>query len=346
MSERPEISFYDTSTLPTQSMLEAIQRAPLGDDMYGADPTVNELEQTVAGLLGKEAAVLLPSGTMANLVALMTLCRPGDEVVSEQESHVVYYEAGGMAAMAGVMPLLVEGENGVLRAELVERHLRRPNQHYPHTSLLCVENTHNRAGGTVTTPDVMAELRELCDRHGLALHVDGARLFNAAVALEVPAAALAKDADSVTIALSKGLSAPVGSVLAGSAGYIGSARRARKRLGGAMRQAGVIGAAGLVALHEQLPRLADDHRRAAQLAHELAAIDGIRVHEPAIRTNMVLIDTEATGKSADEVTGELAAAGLKASSRPPWTVRFVTHRLIGDAEVSRLVDAVRQIAPA
>jgi threonine aldolase len=297
-------------------------------------------------MLGKESAMLLPSGTMANLVALMTLCRPGDEVVSEQESHVVYYEAGGMAAMAGVMPLLVEGQSGVLRAGAVEPHLRHPNQHYPHTSLLCVENTHNRAGGTVTTPEVMAELRELCDRHGLVIHVDGARLFNAAIALDVPAATLAKDADSVTIALSKGLSAPVGSVLAGSADYIRSARRVRKRLGGAMRQAGVIAAAGLVALREQLPRLADDHRRAAQLARALAGIDGIRVDQPVVRTNMVLIDTEGTGKSADDVTSELAAAGIKASSRPPWTVRFVTHRLVGDAEVSRLVDAVRQIASA
>jgi threonine aldolase len=341
-----DISFYDTSTLPTDSMLDAIRRAPLGDDMYGADPTVNELEATVAALLGKEASMLVPSGTMANLVALLTLCRPGDEVITEEESHIVYYEAGGMAAMAGVMPLLVRGEDGVMRAAGVEPHLRRPNQHYPHTALLCVENTHNRAGGTVTTPAVMAELRDLCDRHGLAIHIDGARLFNAAVALDVPPAALAEHADSVTVALSKGLSAPVGSVLAGSSENIAAARRARKLVGGAMRQAGVVAAAGIVALREQLPRLVDDHRRAAQLARDLAEIDGVRVHEPAIRTNMVLIDTEGIGKSADEATAELLARGIKASSRPPWTVRFVTHRLIGEDEASRLLAAMREIAGA
>ena len=339
-----EINFYDTATLPTDSMLDAMRHAPLGDDMYGADPTVNELEATVARKLGKEAAVLMPSGTMANLVALLTLCRPGDEVVAESQSHIVYYEAGGMAAVAGVMPLLVDGDYGVLRADEVERRLRRPNQHFPCTSLLCVENTHNRAGGTVTSPDVMAELRELCNRHGLALHVDGARLFNAAVALNVSPADLAEHADSVAIALSKGLSAPVGSLLAGSSQYIIAARRSRKLLGGAMRQAGVIAAAGLVALREQLPRLADDHRTAAELARGLADVDGVRVDQPPIRTNMVMIDTETLGKTANEVTAALSAAGIGASSRPPWTVRFVTHRSIGTEEVRRLVEAMRQIA--
>jgi threonine aldolase len=281
---------------------------------------------------------------MANLIALATLCRPGDEVVTERQSHIVYYEAGGMAAIAGVMPQLVNGDAGVLRAELVEPFLRRSNQHYPRTTLLCVENTHNRAGGTVTTPTVMAELRELCDRHGLALHVDGARLLNAAVALGIPPADLAADADSVTIALSKGLSAPVGSVLAGSVAYIEAARRSRKLLGGAMRQAGIIAAAGLVALREQLPRLAEDHRRAAQLADALRRIPGLSVDDPSIRTNMVMIDTRNTGKSADEVTAALAARGMRASSRPPYTVRFVTHRQIGDAEVDRLADALAAIA--
>lgn len=339
-----EVAFYDTATLPTEAMLDAIGRARLGDDMYGADPTVNELESEVAGLLGKDAAVLVPSGTMANLIALTTLCRRGDEIVTERESHVVYYEAGGLAAIAGVMPLLVDGDAGVLRADLIEPHLRRPNQHYPRTSLLCVENTHNRAGGTVTTPEIMRELRALCDRHGLALHVDGARLLNAAVALDVPAAELAEGADSVTIALSKGLSAPVGSVLAGSHGYIEAARRTRKLLGGAMRQAGIIAAAGLVALREQLPRLADDHRRAARLAEELRGIPGIRVDDPPVRTNMVMIDTRETERTADDVTAALAAAGLRASSRPPYTVRFVTHRQIGDAEIRRLAEALRAIA--
>jgi threonine aldolase len=343
---RPEISFYDTATTPTDAMRDAMRDARVGDDMYGADPTVNELEGEVATLLGKQASLLVPSGTMANLIALMTLARTGDEVFAEQESHVVYYEAGGMAAVANVMPRAVPGEHGVLRADLVEPYLRGPNQHYPRSSLVMVENTHNRAGGTVTTVAEMAGLRELCDRHGLALHIDGARLPNAAVALGVPMAELARDADSVTICLSKGLSAPVGSMLAGDAEYIARARRARKLLGGAMRQAGVFAAAGLVAVREQLPTLARDHELAAQLARALAEIEGLIVDAPAIRTNMVMLDTSGTGLSASDVAGRLAQEGIKASARPPSTIRFVTHREVGASDVERLVDALRRIVPA
>jgi threonine aldolase len=338
-----EISFYDTATVPTESMRDAMRDARVGDDMYGADPTVNELEVEVAGLLGKEASVLVPSGTMANLIALMTLAGPGDEVIVEQEAHAVYYEAGGMAAVANVMPRCVPGDGGVLRADLIEPFLRGPNQHYPRTSLVMVENTHNRAGGTVTTEDDMAGLRELCDRRGLALHIDGARLPNAAIALGVPMEALARHADSVTICLSKGLSAPVGSVLAGDGPYIARARRARKLLGGAMRQAGVVAAAGLVAIREQLPTLAEDHDIAAELAASLAGIEGIEVEMPAIRTNMVMIDSSASGMAAGEIVGALSREGLKASARPPWKIRFVTHREIRGAEVERLVTALRRI---
>jgi threonine aldolase len=339
-----EISFYDTSTRPTEAMRDAMRDAPVGDDMYGADPTVNELEAEVARLLGKEAAVLVPSGTMANLIAMMVLCRPGDEVIAEQDAHVVYYEAGGMAALAGVMPRTVPGDHGVLRPELIEPYLRGPNQHYPPTRLLFVENTHNRAGGTVTTVAEMAALRELCDARGIALHVDGARLPNAAAALGVPPAALAAGADSVTICLTKGLSAPVGSVLAGSREYIDEARRARKILGGAMRQAGVFAAAGLVALRDQLPRLGRDHALAERLAAQLGEIRGIGVDPIDPRTNMVMIDVSQTGLSAGDVAARLAAAGIKASARPPWTIRFVTHREVGEPECDRLVEALRGIA--
>ena len=338
-----ELSFYDTATMPTEAMRDAMHDARVGDDMYGADPTVNELEAEVAALLGKEAALLVPSGTMANLIALMVLCRAGGEVIVEEEAHVVYYEAGGMAAIANVMPRAVPGEHGVLRADLVEPYLRGANQHYPRTSLVMVENTHNRAGGTVTTPSEMAGLRELCDRRGLSLHIDGARLPNAAVALGAPLATLAEHADSVTICLSKGLSAPVGSVLAGSGEYIAQARRARKLLGGAMRQAGVVAAAGLVAIREQLPLLGEDHRIAAQLAEALAGIEGIGVDALAIRTNMVMVDTMATGRSAGEVVKRLGERGIKASARPPWQIRFVTHRGIREPEVARLVESLRAI---
>ncbi len=338
------ISFYDTSTLPTQDMLDAIASAPLGDDVYGLDPTVNELEAVAAGLMGKEAAVLMPSGTMANLAAVLSWTRPSNEVVLEAEAHLLYYEAGGISGVAGCVPLGVPGDRGVLRAEEIERHLRRPDQHYPETTLLCVENTHNRAGGTITSVAVMKELRELCDRRGLALHVDGARIFNAAVALDVPPAELVADADSVFFALSKGLSAPVGAVLTGSADFVQRARRARKMLGGGMRQAGVIAAAGLVALRTGIGRLQDDHEQARRLAGQLAGLPGLEVSPEAVETNFVMIDTSGWGIGAAELVAELKSRGISASARPPWTVRFVTHRQIGDAECETLLTTLREIS--
>jgi len=338
-----EISFFDTATLPTDAMRDAMRDARLGDDMIGADPTVNQLEAEVAALLGKQAALFVPSGTMGNLIPLLVLCRPGDEAIVESEAHVVYYEAGGIAALAGVIPRAVPGRAGVLQPSVVEEYLRSPDQHFPRTTIMLLENTHNRAGGTVTTPDEMAGLREVCDRHKLSLHVDGARLFNAATALKIPAKDLAEHADSVTVCLSKGLSAPAGSMLVGSAEYIAGARRARKLLGGSMRQAGVLAAAGLIAIHQQIQLLGDDHVRAAELAAELDCIDRIVVDNPSIRTNMVMMNIAATGFRANEFVARLAELGIIASPLPPWTVRFVTHRHIGSKEIRRLTAAVSQI---
>jgi threonine aldolase len=338
------ISFYDTSTLPTQEMLDAIASAPLGDDVYGLDPTVNELEAVAAGLMGKQAAVLMPSGTMANLAAVLAWTRPSNEVVLESEAHLLYYEAGGISGVAGCVPLGVPGDRGVLRAEEISKRLRRSDQHYPATTLLCVENTHNRAGGTITPVTVMKELRELCDAHHLALHVDGARIFNAAVALDIPAAELVADADSVFFALSKGLSAPVGAVLAGSADFVERARRARKMLGGGMRQAGIIAAAGLVALRTGIDRLREDHEQARRLAAKLAELPGLNVSPEAVETNFVMIDTSGWGIGAAELVRELKARDIAASARPPHTVRFVTHRMVGDTEADILVAALREIS--
>ncbi|HWG65091.1 MAG TPA: GntG family PLP-dependent aldolase [Streptosporangiaceae bacterium] len=337
------ISYYDTSTLPTQEMLDAIAAAPLGDDVYGEDPTVNELEAVAAGLMGKDSAVLMPSGTMANLAAVLSWTRPADEVVVEAEAHLLYYEAGGISGVAGCVPLGVPGERGVLRAEEVERHLRSPDLHYPVTRLLCVENTHNRAGGTVTPVAVMKELRELCDSRGLALHVDGARIFNASVALDIPVADLVADADSVSFALSKGLSAPVGALLAGSAEFVGRARRARKMLGGGMRQAGIIAAAGLVALRTGIGRLREDHEQARRLAAKLAGLPGLRVSPEAVQSNFVMVDAEQWGIGAERLVAELAARGIAAAALPPHTVRFVTHRLVGAQEADTLAAALREI---
>ncbi|HKF38354.1 MAG TPA: GntG family PLP-dependent aldolase [Ktedonobacteraceae bacterium] len=337
------ISFYDTATLPTEEMLDAMRTARLGDDVYHEDPTVNELEARSAEMLHKEAAIFMPSGTMANLTAVMCSTQHGDEVVVEAEAHVMYYETGGMAAVAGVMPLAIEGERGILHAELIEPKLRKPNQHYPRTTLLCVENTHNRAGGTITSPEVMHGLRALCDRWGMRLHVDGARIFNAAVALNMPVSLLAEDADSICFALSKGLSAPVGSVLAGSASFIERARRIRKMLGGSMRQAGVLAAAGIVSLQTGIDRLAEDHQRAQQLAWRLTTVPGLRVNPQEVETNMVLIDSSHSGLRAEQIVADLKAHGIRASARPPYIVRFVTHRLIGEAEVDILVQALTEI---
>ena len=337
------INFYDTSTLPTEEMLEAMHRAKLGDDVYHEDPTVNELEALSAEMLNKEAAIFMPSGTMSNLVAVMCHTHHGDEVVVEAEAHVMYYETGGIAAVAGVMPLAIHGEQGVLRAEQIEPTLRKPNQHYPRTTLLCIENTHNRGGGTITNLQVMRELRELCDRWNLHLHVDGARIFNAAVALNVPARDLVADADSIWFALSKGLSAPVGSVLLGNREFIEQARRLRKMLGGSMRQAGVLAAAGIVALQTGIDRLAEDHAHARQLAKSLAEIPSLRVDPRTVQTNMVMIDTQDTGLRADQLVAALKERGIRASSRPPYTVRFVTHRMIGETEIEILLQALKEI---
>jgi len=336
------VSFLDTATEPTEAMREAMHDARVGDDGYGRDPTVNELEARAAALLGKEAAVLVPSGTMANLAALLAHTRRGDAVLLEEQSHIACAEAGGVAAVAGCMPLLVRGRRGVLSADAVEARLLPPDEHRPQPALLCVENTHNRGGGSVTTPPAMADLRALCDRRGLLLHLDGARLFNAAVALDVTPAELAAGADSVAFCVSKGLGAPAGSLLAGSAEFVARARRMRKMLGGTMRQAGVLAAAGLVSLEGWRERLAADHRRARALAGRLAELGGLRVEPAAVETNIVLCEV-AGGVDARALCGRLLERGLACSASSRSRFRIVLHHQIGDAEADRLVGALEEL---
>lgn len=337
------LNFYDTSTEPTPAMIEAMAHAELGDDVYHSDPTVNELERVGAALLGHEDAIFMPSGTMSNLSAVLAGAERGTEVIAEADSHIVYYEAGGMAAVGGVMPRTIPTDDGVLTAERVAPFLRKPDHHYPPTAMVCVENTHNRAGGTVTDVATMAGLRALCDEHGLHLHVDGARIFNAAVALGVEVAELSGSADSVSVCLSKGLSAPVGGLLAGSEEFVARARRARKMLGGAMRQAGVVAAAGIVALQTGIGRLAEDHLRARRIAEGLQQILGLRVLTPSPVTNFVLVDVAASGSTADDVVADLRRHGVNASSRPPTIIRFVTHRQIDDDDVAVLIKTFEEI---
>jgi threonine aldolase len=338
------VSFFDTATEPSEAMRDAMRTAPVGDDVYGRDATVNELEARCAALLEKEAAVLMPSGTMANLAAILAHTGRGDAVVVEADSHIARAETGGVATVAGCMPLPVAGRFGVLHADDVERSLAPPDQHRPTPSLLCVENTHNRAGGTVTSPAVMDELRGLCDRRVLRLHVDGARLLNAAVALELPPSALASVADSVCFALSKALGAPVGSLLLGSADFVRRARHMRKMLGGGMRQAGVLAAAGLVALDGWEARLAGDHARASELARRLAAVPGVAAD--AGPTNIVLCDVSKTQIGAAELADRLLARHIACSVASPERLRFVLHHQIGEPEVAALQAAMLEAVAA
>lgn len=316
----------DTMTRPTPAMRQAMAAAEVGDDVFGEDPTVNRLEAKAAEQLGKEAALLVPSGTMANLASLLAHCGRGEEVILGNLSHTFIYEQGGMAAVGGINPHTVPNrEDGSLPLEAIEAAVRSDNLHFPRTRLLMLENTHNRCGGAPLDLAYMNAAAEIARRHGLSLHVDGARLFNAAAALGVDARELAAPADSVCFCLSKGLAAPVGSVVCGSREFIGRARRARKLLGGGMRQAGVIAAAGIVALEEMVGRLAEDHDHARKLAEGLAAIPGIAIDPARVRTNIVYFDVAKPGLTAAELLRRLEREGVRMLATGARTVRAVTH---------------------
>lgn len=329
----------DTVTQPTEAMREAMARAAVGDDVFGDDPTVRALEEKAAFLLGKEAALFLPSGTMANLAALLSHTTPGQEVLLGRQCHIYRYEVGGLSRVAGLLPALFRDDDGLPDPDEVRSLLHPPSILFPQPALLCLENTHNLAGGVVLPPDRLAALAAVAREAGLAVHLDGARLFNAAVALGVDARAWTEPVDSVMISLSKGLSAPVGSVLAGRRDFIERARKARKLLGGGMRQVGVIAAAGIVALETMIARLAEDHAVAAAIADALAAIDGVHVDRARVQTNMIYF-TLAEGDAASFVE-RLARHGVLAVAMGPRLVRFVTHRHIALSDVPRIAAAVR-----
>ena len=280
----------DTITMPTPEMRQAMANAELGDDVLGEDPTVNRLEAQMAERLGKKAGLFVPSGTMGNLTSLLAHCGRGDEVILGDLSHTFLYEAGGMAALGGIHPFTVPNQSdGTLRLTDIESAIRSDNPHFPTSRLICLENTHNRCGGVPLTPEYTRQVGDLARRYSLKLHLDGARIFNAAIALDVPAAELAAPADSIMICLSKALCAPVGSVLCGDEDFIQRARRVRKQLGGGMRQAGVIAAAGIVALENLVDRLAEDHKRARILAERLRDVPGLILELEKPPTNMVYV---------------------------------------------------------
>lgn len=334
----------DTVTRPTEGMYAAMATAPLGDDVMREDPTVVKLEELAAARLGKEAGLFFPSGTMANLTAVMTHTRRGDEVILEAESHIFYYEAAGMSVAGGVMPRTLAGDLGALDPDAVAEAIRGDDVHFPRTGLVCLENTHNRAGGTVISLEQTRAVAAVAHAAGIPLHVDGARIFNAALAQGLDARELVADADTVMLCVSKGLSAPVGSLLVGTREFIERARHTRKLLGGGMRQVGVIAAAGIVALEEMVDRLAEDHRHARLLGERLAATPGVAVDLATVQTNMVRLSTAPSGMDAAAFTERLRARGVLCGARDRWTLRLVTHRHITAADVEAVAEAVRAVA--
>jgi threonine aldolase len=332
----------DTVTLPSQAMREAMARAPLGDDVYGEDPTVNRLQELCADLLGKEAALFVASGTMANQVALGVLTRPGDEVICDQGAHPVNFEGGAMPALWGIQPRTLKGERGLLDPVEVEAAIRPESEHFPRSRVLEIENTHNRGGGSVYPLERVRALAEVARRRGLDMYLDGARLMNAVVASGVPARDYAEGATMASLCFSKGLGAPVGSILAGDRDRIREARRLRKRLGGAMRQSGVLAAAAIFALENNVARLAEDHDNARALATALSAIPGVSIPHP-VETNLLFASFP--GRGAVELVGRFRAVGLLANPEgfQPDLVRFVTH-----LDVSRddVLEAARRVAGA
>ena len=332
----------DTIKLPTEEMRRAMYQAELGDDVYGEDPTVNLLEQRSAVLLGKESGLITPSGTMSNLIALLTHTRPGDEVILGSESHILWYEVGGASALGGaLLRTVLNKDDGTLDLNSIRATIRTEDLHYPPTRLLCLENTHNRCGGTVLTADYTASACELAHRHGLAVHLDGARIFNAAVALNVPAAQLASPVDSVCYCLSKSLSAPVGSVLCGSREFIARARKTRKMLGGGMRQAGIIAAAGLVALDTMLDRLPRDHENAKRMAAGLAALPGVACSPEKTVTNIVMFSLP-PHVPPDVFIDHLQQQGVKLGISGDL-VRAVTHRMVEAQDIDWALDRIQSV---
>ncbi|MEN6333647.1 MAG: low-specificity L-threonine aldolase [Phycisphaerales bacterium] len=326
----------DTVTLPSDEMREAMAHAELGDDVFGEDPTVNRLERVAAERVGKEAALLVASGTMGNLASILTHCRRGEEAILGDQSHTFIYEGGGIAALGGIHPHTIPNQpDGTLRLGDIEAAIRPDNVHFPRTRLICLENTHNRCFGAPLTPQYMASVAELARRHGLSVHLDGARLFNAAVALGVDVKEFTKSVDSLSFCLSKGLAAPVGSVICGSKAFIAEARRTRKVLGGGMRQAGVLAAAGVVALEKMVDRLQEDHDNAIRLAKGIARINGLAIDLANVYTDIVYFDVAAGDLTADGLTRRLNDRGIRMLSVGPKRIRAVTHYGIAAADVDR-----------
>lgn len=339
----------DTLTLPTPEMREAMARAEVGDDVWEEDPTVKRLEAMAAERLGKEAGLFVASGTMGNLVSVVSQTQAGQEVVLDLDSHIFNYEVAGSAVIGSVQMRPVKTARGFLAPEQVREALRPANVHIPQTGLVCIENTHNRHGGTCCTPEEIGGVAAVAHGANVPVHLDGARLFNAAVAMRRDAREFTRDVDSVTFCVSKGLGAPVGSVVCGSRAFITRARRVRKMVGGGMRQAGVIAAAGIVALETMVDRLAEDHANARRLAEGIAKVPELRVDLAGVQTNIVIFGVERPGGpgSAQTATNEIvagcAARKVKVHAIGPTAIRCVTHKDVDAEDIERALDALREI---
>ncbi len=332
----------DTVTQPSPEMRKAMYDAEVGDDVLGEDPTIKELQETVARLLNKEAALFVPSGTMGNQLALKTHTQPGNQVICEEDCHILHYEAGAGGMLSGIQLRTVRGHRGIFRAPQVEELMGPPDIHHAPTTLITVENTHNRAGGTIYPLEVVEGIHNVGRAHGIALHLDGARLMNACTATGIPADRYARYFDSVSIALSKGLGAPVGSVLAGSGEFIAKAKYYRKAFGGAMRQVGILGAAGLYALRYNVARLAEDHEKARRLALAIRELRTFLIDLDAVQTNIVIFEVAREELTAYQVVEQLQTFGIQAIPFGRKKIRFVTHLDVSMADIDEAISCLRK----
>lgn len=333
----------DTITLPSPEMRRAIAEAEVGDDVFRDDPTVLRLEATVAEMFEKEAALYVASGTMGNQVCLKTISEPGWEIICERECHIINYETGGPAIHSSLLVNMLETEYGAITAEQVENSIRDINVHCPLTKLVSLENTHNRHGGTIYPLEEIHRVRAVADKNGLLMHLDGARIWNAHVATGISLAEWVKPFETVSVCLSKGLGAPVGSVILGSRDFIQQALRTRKLFGGGMRQAGIIAAAGLYAVEHNIDRLIEDHDKAKMLAEELNQLEGFEIDMNRVQTNIVVVEIGATGLSSKEVVGKIAEAGVKCVPFGPTRIRLVTHMSVSETDCRRAAEIISRI---
>jgi threonine aldolase len=333
----------DTLTRPTHEMRQAMAAAEVGDDVYGEDPTVNKLEKRAAEIFGKEAALFVPTGCMGNLIAIKIWTHHGNEVICDELGHVYLYELASMSAIAGCMPRVARGEDGILNWKLIEAVIRPKIYYDSQTALICLENSHNMAGGMLYTSEQIADICDHAHAAGLKVHLDGARVFNASVALGQSVAQISRKVDSVMFCLSKGLGAPVGSMVAGSQEFINKARVYRKMFGGGMRQAGVLAAAGLIALEKSPARLHVDHEHARVLADAVASTPALGLDPHKVRTNIVIFDCSRTGKTAVEFCDALAEYGILAQDTSLHSIRFVTHCDVDRAGVDRAISVLREV---